>query len=516
MSKSQGFCALSIAFILGIALRSFFDWQLFWVVGIGLCGVMIAVVCWEAGVWRVLGLCLVVMGVGFWRMDVVMVDSFSVRDVGFYHGQSVVGSAVVLDVDRRQHNTKVTLEEVMVEGRRLDGGVLVTISQYTQVRYGDKVEFGCVFEEGGVFDGFDYGAYLAKSGVYAVCYRPEVFRVVSGDVSGFEYAQRSLYGVRDHVHGVFERYVHHPEQTVLSAMVLGLRREIPAEVSEWFARTGTSHVVAISGLHITLLVTVLWTWLVVVGVPRRTAFVVTTVGLVVYLLMIGFRASALRAGLMGWLVVLAGVIGRKRTVLPSLLLAASLLLVYNPRLLRWDIGFQLSFMAVTGIHFFEPKVSRLLEMVRVPNWSLFPLRSSVALTVSAQALTFPLIVYYFELLSVISIVANVLVVPLLPLVMFGGMAVAVTSLFSVLLPELFGWAVSALLGGQFWVLERLSGLSFAAFQVQMSGLAVFGFYGTCAVGSLVIWFRRGRKKHEMEKEPRDEDLEITTIDLDKV
>jgi len=196
---------------------------------------------------------------------------------------------------------------------------------------------------------------------------------------------------------------------------------IPQDVRDSFSRAGVSHILAISGLNMTLLISITGSGLIFLGLYQRQAFWVTTVLLVGYVIIIGFPASAVRAVIMGWTLLLARQVGRRNSS-NSVLLAAALMLAVNPRLLRDDIGFQLSFAAVLGLGWFQPLFQKLLRPI--PN--IFELRSVLAMTLAAQLTTFPLIAIHFGQLGLLGPAANILIIPTLPYMMISAIvAIAV-------------------------------------------------------------------------------------------
>ena len=216
-------------------------------------------------------------------------------------------------------------------------------------------------------------------------------------------------------------------------MLLGIESGIPDDVAEAFKATGTTHVIVISGSNIALLSGVLMAGLSRVLGKRRAAFPAIA-GIILYVLLVGADAAALRAGLMGGLFILAIYFGRRSTAYVSLCASALFMTVLNP-LTLWDIGFQLSFMATLGLILFTPTIEGQFERLLARGLTRERMRrvmgilnDALIVTLAAQVTTLPVIVYYFGRISLISLVTNFFILPAQPPIMTGGMATLVAGL----------------------------------------------------------------------------------------
>ena len=127
--------------------------------------------------------------------------------------------------------------------------------------------------------------------------------------------------------------------------------------------------------------------------------------------MIGAPASATRAGVMAVILLLAQYLGRLSQATRAVIFAASLMLFLNPLLLKSDVGFQLSFLAVLGIIYFQPVLGKWLR--KVPDYKIFPVRATLSTTLSAQVFTMPVLLYNFGYVPLLSPLTNILIVPFL-------------------------------------------------------------------------------------------------------
>ncbi|MFS0554555.1 DNA internalization-related competence protein ComEC/Rec2 [Brevibacillus sp. 179-C9.3 HS] len=192
----------------------------------------------------------------------------------------------------------------------------------------------------------------------------------------------------------------------MKSLLLGLGQEVTPELASMYSNLGLSHILAISGLHVTLVSSMFMWCLERIGVRRRLAFVVTILFLIGYVLLVGASASAIRSGLMGSVGLLCQVFGKRLDGKDVWAGSLIIMLIVNPYQL-WHVGFQLSFAVTLGLIIFVPY--SLLVFVRVPIW----IRTLVAVTVSAQLVSFPFLIYHFHMFSPVSWLVNLVVTPIL-------------------------------------------------------------------------------------------------------
>ena len=224
-----------------------------------------------------------------------------------------------------------------------------------------------------------------------------------------------------------------PESALFGAMVFGYQKEIPKELKDDFNRTGTTHILAISGMNISIVVLMLMNFGLMLGLWRRQAFWLALIGIIVFILLVGSPASAIRAGVMGALLLWAKNRGRLVLVWRPIVLAAFFMTIFDPSLLMFNIGFQLSFLAVAGIAYFNNFWSNVFGWIPLKF-----ARELMAVSMAAQITTWPIILYNFGTVSLISPIANIFIVPLLTPIMFLGLAFALV-FWSTLLAQLFLW-----------------------------------------------------------------------------
>lgn len=332
-------------------------------------------------------------------------------------------------------------------------------------------------------------------------------------------------------------------RSLLCATLLGDRAELDEEFEEAFKRSGTAHLLAISGLHVGIVAWLVWQGAALAGLGRRAAGMVVLGAVGAYAMMTGMTPSVMRAGIMT-VALVGSIVGRRRLdPLQAVGLAALVLLMLRPFDL-FHAGFQLSFAAVISIlgvcgYFHvalrpDPSLEERLLVLDEARWGLRArlwLRGwavpAASVSLAAWLGVLPLIAYYFNVFSPVTVLANLLAVPLLTAVVALGFAhVALGALWSVLgiVPGLLARSASGLLA---LVVESAARVPLGWTYCATPALGwVAAYY---ALGLLVVWrWRRGLSGHRAGivwllgmlvylvatlRSPRPEGLEVTALDV---
>jgi len=371
---------------------------------------------------------------------------FAPEHLAYYNDRGLVEvrGVVAREPDERDTYTNLTVraEELFIEGRRIavKGTLLLRIPRLPAYSYGDRIAAYGFLRTPPEWEDFSYRDYLARKGVFSTMRPKRIELLERGQGNPFWSA---LYALKERAHQVITACVPEPEASLLSGILLGLEWGIPKPLMEAFRRTGTSHIIAISGFNIAILVGFLNGLLKRLLGRRAWPFVLA--GIAVYTLLVGADAAVVRAAIMGGLYVIAWQLGRVTYAFISLAFSALVMSAVNPFIL-WDVGFQLSFAATLGLILFVPwgesKVRSFLEARLPPR--LFKgvfnfVNEAVVVTLAAQLATLPLIVYYFHNLSLIGPLANFLVLPAQPGVMLWGGAMTLLGLLWLPLGRVPGW-----------------------------------------------------------------------------
>jgi competence protein ComEC len=403
---------------------------------------------------------LVCLGLGGARYQLARPPIGNPTFVATYNdlGQVVLEGVVwdAPDVRDTRANLRVRAESVLLPEAsaplQIEGLVLVYAPRLSAERlaatgdgefhYGDRLEIVGQLETPPEFEDFSYRGYLARQGVYSQIRLAQVTFVTARQGNPL---WQALYDFKAHALSILARIFPEPHAALLSGILLGVEAGIPTSLKDAFSATGTSHIVAISGFNISILVGV-FTAIAYRLFGARRGTVIAILGVVAYTVLAGASASVVRAAIMGSLALIAQRLGRQTAGLNSLAAAVLLMTLLNPFTL-WDVGFQLSAAATLGLILyaeplqagFKKLLTRFLALAAVERITGV-LGESLLLTFAAQITTLPLMASYFRTVSLVSLIANVVIIPVQPAVMvLGGMALLL-GLIALPLGQIAAWA----------------------------------------------------------------------------
>ncbi|MCM8778293.1 MAG: ComEC/Rec2 family competence protein [Candidatus Omnitrophica bacterium] len=235
---------------------------------------------------------------------------------------------------------------------------------------------------------------------------------------------RYIFRLKDILSKKIDKHLPYPHKAILSALILGERRTIPKEIKENFIHTGTIHILAISGLHVGMIVYIFYLFLKLLRFPRQISLLLLIIFIIAYAIFTGANAPVVRAGIMTGIYLLGLILRKEGNVLNSLALACWIILIFDPYQL-FNRGFQLSFLVVLAILLFTP----LIEGYFFKKEGCVFLKKGVmksyclrlfSVSLSAWLGSAGLVGYYFKMINPIAVMANMLVVPLSFLVLATG------------------------------------------------------------------------------------------------
>lgn len=368
--------------------------------------------------WRrmlmVLGLVMLAGTAGVWRAQTLSLPSTPPEGQTTFRGEVT-----------RQPEVRIDSQRLVVDS----GNGLIQVSTLLQPRYavGDMLEVSCILKAPEPFDGFAYDKYLQRHGIVSTCSYAHITK--TGERDSW---RRSVFVFKQQVSSRLQKAIAPPEHTIILGALFGDKKAIPDNVADVFRRTGTSHVLVISGLHIGLITIIIATLLQWLALKRHTRFAFIAGALATYVILTGAQPSAIRASSFGVAILIAQLLGRPRSLARLLIYIATIMLAVNPLLLWHDVGFQLSFAATGGIILLHERITTALHLL--PQ----QLAQLLGVTCAATLTTAPLIAYHFGTLSPVSIIANVVLVPLMPLLMIASIVVTAVAAIHLHAAQLLG------------------------------------------------------------------------------
>lgn len=378
--------------------------------------------------------------------------------------------------------------KVLQSGKRFlptDESVLVTTGLYPSYGYGQKLVISgeLILPQNFSDDrdhNFDYVKYLAKDRIYTLMRYPDIAEAGGLKLDFWERTKVSFYGKIFAVRRVFEnsvkRSLAEPNAAFIGGILLGARSQIPEDLKAAFNRTGTTHILAISGYNITIIAGII-SWILLAFLRRQTAFWFSVAGIVVFTILTGAQASVIRAAIMGGLLLYAQKEGRLYGAANGVVFAGAAMVLINPGILRFDIGFQLSFMATLGLIYLAPVLEEKFKTLAGWLPEFFKIRENLTMSISAQIFVLPMILYYFKNLSLVSIPANILILPLIPATMLLGFVTGLAGMIFGPLGQIAGYFTWLLSSLELAVIKILGRPVFAAVTVKFPWYLVALAYG---------------------------------------
>jgi competence protein ComEC len=498
MNKLRKILTLLIfGFLGGVTLGSFVSWSLPWLglfFVLALSFLILFFIFGRSKLFLVLFIIFIGAILGLIRFNLTQNDSASLPDCSS-SAEPCVG-LIVADPDRRDASTRLVVE--LMDGKLVrkttsdslevafltSSRILVITDNFTDYSYGDRLELVGKVERPQNFRTdqgtiFDYQSYLAVRGVGQTVYQPKLKIIARGEGS---FIKTWLFAIKNNFLKNLRRALPEPSASLAGGLILGDKGGLGKKVETEFRQAGVSHIVVLSGYNITIVaenVLLLFSWL-----SPTLAWLFGIVSIFLFVLMVGGEAAVVRAAVMGAIALVARRYSRAYDAGVALIVAGFLMVLWNPRLLAFDLGFQLSFLATLGLIYLSPLVERVISklggltsklglLVRSRIWlrekrlltsprpvgnptSRLPevvfhtgflsgLKEIIVTTTGAQLAVYPWLLYKMGNASLVGFVSNIFILPAIPLAMLGSFLTGVAGFIFSPLSLLFSYPTYFLL-----------------------------------------------------------------------
>ena len=399
----------------------------------------------------------------------------------FYNGKYMFEACVIEEPEKQISKNKIT-----AYNQDLDAKILITTPVYPEIKYGNVLQINGALKEPPVFKGFNYKDYLKYEKIYFLMYYPEI--EILGKTCGNP-MKKILISFKNKLKISLQNIAPVPISGFFEALIFGDENNIPEHWKQKLNISGTRHIAAVSGANITIMCMILLNVLLYLGFWRKHALWVSIILIFFYILMIGAPACAIRAGIMGALLLLAQNFGRIAQPERIMVFTLGFMLISNPLLLKHDIGFQLSFLAFAGLIYLGPLFLKILKKLKVPKF--LEIRMSLASTLSAQIFVLPILLYNFGQLSLVAPITNILILPTITFLTISGFLFGFIGIFSQTLAQILSWPSQILMILIIKIIDFFSEISWASKTINVSGIFVVISYGLLAI---FIYFLKKREK----------------------
>ncbi|MFA7192154.1 MAG: ComEC/Rec2 family competence protein [Candidatus Paceibacterota bacterium] len=398
----------------------------------------------------------------------------SVGKVVSFHG------IVVDQPDVRVNNQRLTVNPI-----NTDINILVVANLETKVEYGDEIYVKGSLETPENFitntgKEFNYERYLANRDVYFTVQYAEV-DVVSHDQGSM--IKKYLFKLKNNFVENINLAIGHPSSDLANGLILGVKGNFSEKMRNDFVTTGTIHIIALSGYNVTIVAnSVVKVFGIIFSMAISLGLGVFVI--ILFVVMAGSGASAVRAGVMAIIALLGRISGRNYDASRALIIAGLIMFAYDPRVVT-DISFQLSFVATFGILYITPMVVSWVFLIP----ARFGIREIASTTIAAQIAVLPLLLYSSGILSFVSFPANIFILPFIPLAMLFSFISGLAGFLGIGLSSLFGGVSNILLSYILKVIQIFASLPFASVTVYKFSLLMLVIFYLL----ILFWvFKRGK------------------------
>lgn len=313
------------------------------------------------------------------------------------------------------------------------------------------------------YEDFDYGRYLKSNGYKGLMY------INSYEVIGESKLYLLLGNIKTYIRDT-TRYLYKEASDFINSMIIGEKENLKQEDKDMFSKTGTSHIIAISGLH-TGIFCVLITFI-IGGINKYYKLIILSSIIFLYAIMVGSSPSITRSVVFTIILYLAVFIDKKRDQISTLSMIGIFLIINNPYII-YNVSFQLSFLATLSIIYFYGYINNIIKI------------SLISLTLSANILTLPIVYYNFKGIPIISVISNIVIVPFIGLIIYLSIMSVILFKINIQIAKLISNFNGFIINIIYFLLEKLSNLYFAYIEVDNPNMYCVIIYYTVVFSYMI-------------------------------
>lgn len=409
------------------------------------------------------------------------VFSFGINNkelVNKYGGQNAEILGSISDEPLTKDFTKTfTFKASKINGESIETYVRVQTDRYAEVEYGQNLKLIGKLSKPFNFKSnggrtFDYINFLLKDGIYFEMKKPTI-EIVEGDDGSF--ISKNLFKIKQGFLKNIKRVLGEPHSALAGGLVVGEKSALGKDLIDDFRKAGLIHIVVLSGYNITIVADTIRR--ILSFLPRTIGIGLGGFGILAFGVLVGGGATVVRSCVMALIGLLATLLRKDYNVSKALFVAAAFMLIENPLILLYDPSFQLSFLATLGLILLASPIEKKLGFIT----EKFGIRGLVASTLATQIFVSPYILHMMGQLSIIGMVVNILVLPIIPLTMLFVTLTGLLGSISYLASEITGWVSHILLSYELFMVRFFAHLPFASLELPK-------FSGWIVVGCYVIYF----------------------------
>lgn len=487
--KSDVFYTISISFLIGVFIRSCTELSAYVSVLIFFVWFSLCFILFVSDIsLRYVGLCILSF-VSLW-MGICVFEwrTFTSEDSSYEVSIVQEFTGILCDEPRFKDTTLQFCFDPDGAGARF----LVTTDRYPEYRYGDRLVIRGALQKPKNFESyeggpiFNYVSYLAKDGVAYIMAFPEITHISSHHGSG---VLEVLFSIKSAFLSTMQMLLPEPESSVLGGILLGTRHSISRDLTEDFRKVGLIHILVLSGYNVTIVAESLMK--LSAFLPRVWGRMFGASSIILFTIMTGASTTTVRASIMALIVIFARSFARRYDVGRALVLAALVMVIHNPLILVFDVSFQLSFIATIGLVYVSPLVQDKLLFVT----EKFALRDIIATTLGTQLFITPFLIHTMGEVSLVSLISNILVLPIIPYLMMIGFTAVMIGFVLHMIALPFAWITELILKYMLYITEIFASIPFASIRIQTSIEILVCIYGMYAIILIYLWRQKNSSLH---------------------
>ncbi len=396
-----------------------------------------------------------------------------------------VKGMVARDPEVRDKTTHLHLSATEIKldkgWQKVSGTALLFVPRYPAYKYGDVLLVSGKLETPSPFDDFDYKGYLASQGIYTTMLYPKIEIEERG--KGFKPLEW-VYFIRNDTAQTLSAVLPDPQGALAQGIILGMRGNIPLSLKTDFTRTGTAHLLAISGLHLSIVAGILLSIGIWLFGRRHYLYIWLALGIIwLYALLTGLHLPVVRGAIMASLFLAAELAGRQRSAITALTFAAAIMVGISPYILG-NAAFQLSFLAMAGLVFlfpiFQALGRRAVKATLGEDGAIASIANitsdSLSITMGAVIAVWPVVAYHFGIIAFVGPLANFLSLPALPGIIITGALTGGLGLIALPAAQAIGWLTWLFLSYMLLVVNGLAASSLSFIEVGSVDTTLIGIY----------------------------------------
>lgn len=360
--------------------------------------------------------------------------------------ENIVIEGIVKDKIEKDKYDQYKIEKYLVNdySRKIDIKIGKVVKINGSIKTLDKMKF----------DNFNYGRYVKSMG-YKGLITLKNYKI-KGDNKFYTFIGETKTYLRDTF-----RYLYKDKSDFINSLILGQQEYLSQLEKDMFSKTGTSHVISISGLHTGILCTMIV--MIIRDINKVYKLIILTIVMILYSIMVGFPPSISRSIVFVFIMYLAIFLEEKRDGICTLSLIGIFLIVNNPYII-YNTSFQLSFLATLSIIYFYKMINKHLKI------------SIISISLSANILTWPIIYYVFEGIPTFFILGNMIIVPVIGIIMNLSIVSVILFRFSVLIPKILAYVSKSIIIMVYYLLDKLAENRLAYIEINNPKLFYVTFY----------------------------------------